>query len=146
MVHCWRWSCIVLARPETGHSLLMPFQYCQHTVTSIENMLHIITCHNFSFSSSALTCNNLSRLTDGGEVVSPNPGRFLVFISVRGWVNTRAIVRLEGFGQLKNPMTSLEIEPMSLLIQDGEFSTNLQCTDSQHFLYSDREHCLSLSV
>jgi hypothetical protein len=34
------------------------------------------------------------------------PGRFLVFISVRGCVNLRDIVRQEGLGQLKNPMTS----------------------------------------
>jgi hypothetical protein len=39
------------------------------------------------------------------------PGRFLVLISVRDQVETRAIVRLEGLGQLKNAMTSLEIEP-----------------------------------
>jgi hypothetical protein len=59
-------------------------------------------------------------LTDGGEVVSPTslpssrpllPRRFLVLISIRGWVDPRAIVRLEQFGQLRNPMTSSEMEP-----------------------------------
>jgi hypothetical protein len=59
-----------------------------------------------------------SRLTDGGEVVSLKPWlhlfpleRFLVLISVRGRVDPRAIVRLEGLGQLKNPTTWSGVEP-----------------------------------
>jgi hypothetical protein len=62
------------------------------------------------------------RFLDGGKVVSLTrrpaalypPGKFLVPISVRGWVDRRAIVRLEGLGQLKNPITSSGIEPAAL--------------------------------
>jgi hypothetical protein len=58
-----------------------------------------------------------NRFTDGGDVsLTSRPllyfqERFLVLISVGGWVDPRAIVRLEGFGKLKNPMTSLRREP-----------------------------------
>jgi hypothetical protein len=50
------------------------------------------------------------RVIDGGEVVSFTrflpPGRFLVIISVGGWVDPRAMVRLEGLGKLEKSTPS----------------------------------------
>jgi hypothetical protein len=42
---------------------------------------------------------------------SLSPVRILVLISVRGSVDLRVIVRLEGLGHLKNPMASSGIKP-----------------------------------
>jgi hypothetical protein len=44
---------------------------------------------------------------------SPLPqGRFQVLISVRGRIDPRVIVLLEGLGQIKSPVTSSGIEPV----------------------------------
>jgi hypothetical protein len=43
-------------------------------------------------------------------------GRFLVLISVTGWIDPRATVRLEGLRQLKNPTAPSEIEPATFQI------------------------------
>jgi hypothetical protein len=59
-----------------------------------------------------------SLLTGGGEVVSLehwpaalyHTGIFLVLISVRGLAEPRAVVRLEGLGNLKNLLNSSRIE------------------------------------
>jgi hypothetical protein len=45
------------------------------------------------------------------------PGKFLVLITVRGWDDLRAIVRLKELGQLKNPMTSSGIEPATFRLE-----------------------------
>jgi hypothetical protein len=42
------------------------------------------------------------------------PGRFLVLISVIGWIDSMATVRLEGLGQLTNPITSSRIKTLDL--------------------------------
>jgi hypothetical protein len=51
------------------------------------------------------------RLSALGAGLLYPPGKFLLLISVRGRVDPRAIVRLERLGQLKNSVTSSELEP-----------------------------------
>jgi hypothetical protein len=46
-----------------------------------------------------------------GPVAVYPPRRFPVLISLRGWVDPRAIFLLEALGQLKNPITSSGLEP-----------------------------------
>jgi hypothetical protein len=52
------------------------------------------------------------RLSALGSIRALPPGKCLILISLGGWVNPRAIMRLEGLSGLKkNPTTSTGIEP-----------------------------------
>jgi hypothetical protein len=61
-----------------------------------------------------------NRPTDGGEVVSPTRRRPFTARKILGThfyyrlSRPQGLVRLEGLGELKNPLTSLRIEPCNL--------------------------------
>jgi hypothetical protein len=70
---------------------------------------------------------------------SPLPrGRFLVFISVRGWVDPRTIVRLGGSGQLKNSMTSSGIDPATFRLVALVYLTGIQSQVSEVYTRKNR--------
>jgi hypothetical protein len=65
-------------------------------------------------------------------------GRFLVLISVRGLVDSKAIVLLEGLGHLKNPVT--------LWIEPATFQLVTQCLKQLRYRVSLRKETYQILI
>jgi hypothetical protein len=76
-----------------------------------------------------------NQITDGSEVVSlMHWPRFLELISVRGLVNPKNTVQLEGLSQLKYPMTSSGTEPMTFRLVVWYLNQLHYCVPPEHLL------------
>ena len=107
------------------------------------------------------SCSQISRQSahEGGKVFNPThwpplPQEiFLVLISVRGWVNPRAIVRPKGLCQWKIPIKPSGIEPATfrLVVQcinqlgNRDYNIILYYKTHHYILYYDIYHCVTIA-